>query len=80
MNAPGVAPGFGHRSDRPPPFSLYPLDIDEGHSEWPLYAVFPYPDLHLKPWERAMLDLLYLAGGVAVFLVFAGYALLLKRA
>jgi len=27
-----------------------------------------------------MSDLLYLAGGVVVFLVFAGYAVLLKRA
>jgi hypothetical protein len=29
--------------------------------------------------ESTVSDLLYLAGGVAVFLLFAGYALLLKR-
>jgi hypothetical protein len=30
--------------------------------------------------EKAVTDLLYIAGGVAVMLAFAGYALLLKRA
>ncbi len=31
-------------------------------------------------WEKTMTDLLYLAGGVVVLLLFAAYALLLKRA
>ena len=30
--------------------------------------------------RRAMADVIYLVAGVAVFLVFAGYALLLRRA
>ena len=36
------------------------------------------PDRNL--WEKRMTDLLYLAGGVAVLLLFAAYPLLLKRA
>ena len=38
------------------------------------------PPPQLTDLEKTMSDLLYLAGGVAVFLIFAGYALLLKRA
>ncbi|HEY4029759.1 MAG TPA: hypothetical protein VGM25_05405 [Caulobacteraceae bacterium] len=33
-----------------------------------------------KPPETAMADFLYIAGGVAVLLLFAGYALVLRRA
>ena len=38
------------------------------------------PKSSRKPWEKRMTDLLYLAGGVVVLLLFAAYALLLKRA
>jgi hypothetical protein len=34
----------------------------------------------VQPSEKTMSDLLYLAGGVAVLLLFAAYAALLKRA
>jgi hypothetical protein len=38
------------------------------------------PQSSSKPEEERMTDLLYLAGGVAVLLLFAAYAVLLKRA
>lgn len=38
------------------------------------------PESSSRPWENTMTDLLYLAGGVGVLLLFAAYALLLKRA
>ena len=34
----------------------------------------------VQSWEKAMTDLLYLTGGIAALMLFAGYALLLKRA
>ncbi len=43
-------------------------------------ALSRIPVSSLNQWEKAMTDLLYLAGGVAVFLLFAGYAVLLRRA
>jgi hypothetical protein len=49
------------------------------HSEWRPYAARPYPRT-IEVWEKRMTDLLYLAGGVAVLLLFAGYAVLLRRA
>ncbi len=45
-----------------------------------LTANRPIPRSSSKTWENRMTDLLYLAGGVAVLLLFAAYALLLKRA
>ncbi len=38
------------------------------------------PQSSPNPRRRPMSDLLYMAGGVAVLLLFAAYALLLKRA
>ena len=38
------------------------------------------PESGSNPLEKTMADLLYLVGGVAVLLLFAAYALLLKRA
>jgi hypothetical protein len=76
LNVP-LAPLKAIRADRR---SLYFLDIGQGHYEWPPYAVCSYLKVQFELTELTMSDLLYLAGGVAVFLVFAGYALLLKRA
>ncbi len=45
-----------------------------------LTAHGPIPEPGSNPLEKTMADLLYLAGGVAVLLLFAGYAALLKRA
>jgi hypothetical protein len=33
-----------------------------------------------QSWETAMADVLYLAAGVGVLVLFAGYAVLLRRA
>jgi hypothetical protein len=41
--------------------------------------VWAYHRLVRSRQEAAVLDLIYLAAGVAVFLLFAGYALLLRR-
>lgn len=38
------------------------------------------PGRSIQDGVRSMLDLIYLAGGVALLLIFAGYAALLKRA
>lgn len=70
---------MSHDCGREP--SLYLLDIRQRQSEWPLYAVFPYPTVQFEPQrEKAVSDLLYIGGGVGVLLLFAGYAVLLRRA
>ncbi|HEY5411328.1 MAG TPA: hypothetical protein VIJ94_11445 [Caulobacteraceae bacterium] len=38
------------------------------------------PGIHPGDRRRAMADLIYLVVGIAVLLIFAGYALLLRRA
>ena len=44
-----------------------------------LTAIGPIPQSSLDPGKKTMSDILYLAGGAAVLLVFAAYAALLKR-
>jgi hypothetical protein len=56
------------------------LDAAPWPSEWSAYGPEAYPTVLFNPWEKTMTDLLYLAGGVAVLLMFAAYAALLKRA
>ncbi len=61
-----------------PPLHL--LDAPAASSEWPAYASRPYPITQRFGSERPVLDVLYLAGGVAALLLFALYAVLLKKA
>jgi len=56
------------------------LDAPAWPSEWSAYGLQAYPPVSSNPREKRMADLLYLGGGVAVLLLFAAYAVLLKRA
>jgi hypothetical protein len=60
--------------------SLRLLDASPAGNEWPSYGGREYPNGSDRLREKAVTDLIYLLTGVGVLALFAGYAVLLRRA